>query len=186
VPRTRFIAQAGIIAAVYGALTWLMLAFGGMLAWGPIQFRLSEAATVLAMFTPAAIPGLAVGSVLANLFNPAAVWPLSMLDVVLGSTGTLLGAVWTWRFRSRTWLALLGPVVTNAFIVAAYLPILLNKGFGLSTVPLLGLSLSGAWLPLYGVFVVSVAVGQAVVVYGLGLPLLIALRRTGIAGLLGR
>lgn len=183
--RTRFIAQAGIIAAVYGALTWLTLAFGGMLAWGPIQFRLSEAATVLAMFTPAAIPGLAVGSVVANLLNPQAVWPFSALDVVLGSLGTLLGAVWTWRFRSRTWLALLGPVVTNAFIVAAYLPILL-KGVGLSDVPLLGLSLSGAWLPLYGVFVVSVAVGQAVVVYGLGLPLLIALRRTGIAGLLCR
>jgi len=185
VSRTRFVAQAGVIAAVYGALTWLTLAYGGILAWGPVQFRVSEAATVLAVFTPAAIPGLAIGSVLANLFNPGAVWPLSLLDVVFGSLGTLLGAAWTWRFRGRTWLALLGPVVANALIVPAYLPLLLSKGFGLSTVPVLGLSLSGAWLPLYGVFVVAVAVGQAVVVYVPGLLLLIALRRTGIPGLLG-
>jgi len=185
VSRTRFIAQAGVIAAVYGSLTWLTLAFGGVLAWGPIQFRISEAATVLAMFTPAAIPGLAIGSVVANLANPSAVWPISLLDVVLGSLGTLLGAAWTWRFRGRTALALLGPVVTNALIVAAYLPILL-RALGLSTIPGLGVSLSGAWLPLYGICVVTIGIGEAAVVYGLGLPLLLALRRTGIAGLLGK
>jgi uncharacterized membrane protein len=189
VSRTRFIAQAGVIAAVYGSLTWLTLAFGGVLAWGPIQFRVSEAATVLAMFTPAAIPGLAIGSVVANLFNPQALWPFATLDVVLGSLGTLLGAVWTWRFRSRTALALLGPVVTNALIVAAYLPIILraaSAAFGLPMTPVLGVSLTGAWLPLYGICVLTVGIGQAVVVYGLGLPLLLALRRTGIAGLLGK
>jgi uncharacterized membrane protein len=184
VSKTRYIAQAGVIAALYGALTWLTLAFGGILAWGPIQFRVSEAATVLAMFTPAAIPGLTIGSIVANLLNPGAVWPFSLLDVVLGSLGTLLGAVWMWHFRAKTWLALLGPIVTNALVVAAYLPILL-RAYGLSAIPALGLSLSGAWLPLYAVCVVTVGVGEAVVMYGLGLPLLFALRRTGIAGLLG-
>jgi hypothetical protein len=112
-----------------------------------------------------------------------------VLDVVLGSLGTLLGAVWTWRFRGRTWLALLGPVVTNALVVAAYLPILLRgiySTLGLPMNPVLGISLTGAWLPLYGVCVVTIAIGQAVVMYGLGLPLLMALRRTGIAGLLGK
>lgn len=177
--RTRFITQAGIIAAVYGALTWLTLAFGGVFAWGPVQFRVSEATTVLALFTPAAIPGLTAGSIVANLLNPSAVWPLSVLDVVLGSLGTLLGAVWTWRFRARALLALLGPVISNALIVAAYLPILL-RGFGLSTVPGLGLSLHDAWLPLYGIFVLTIGAGQMVVVYGLGLPLMLALRRSGI------
>ena len=182
--RTRYIAQAGVIAAVYGGLTWLTLAFGGVLAWGPVQFRVSEAATVLAVLTPAAIPGLTIGSIVANLLNPSAVLPISLLDVVFGSLATLLGAVWTWRFRGTTWLALLGPVVTNALIVPAYLPLLL-KGFGLTEVPLLGLSLSGQWLPLYLVFAVSVAVGEAAVVYGLGWPLLVALRGLGLADRLG-
>ena len=189
VSRTRYIAQAGVIAAVYGSLTWLTLAFGGVLAWGPIQFRISEAATVLAMFTPAAIPGLAIGSVVANLFNPQALWPFSALDVVLGSLGTLLGSVWMWRFRGRTVLALLGPVVANAFIVAAYLPILLRAleaATGVSMGPILGVSLTGAWLPLYLVCVATIGIGEAAVVYGLGLPLLLALRRTGIVGLLGK
>jgi uncharacterized membrane protein len=189
VSRTRYIAHAGVIAAVYGALTWLTLAFGGVLAWGPIQFRVSEAATVLAMFTPAAIPGLTIGSVVANAFNPQAIWPVSMLDVVLGSLGTLLGSVWMWHFRKRTWLALLGPVIANALIVAAYLPVLLRgveAATGLSMGPILGVSLTGAWLPLYAVCVLTIGIGEAAVVYLLGLPLLLALRRTGIAGLLGK
>jgi uncharacterized membrane protein len=182
--RTRYIAQAGVIAAVYGGLTWLMLAFGGLLAWGPVQFRLSEAATVLAFFTPAAIPGLTIGSIVANLLNPMAAFPISWFDVAFGSLGTALGAIWTWRFRTVTWLGLLGPVLTNALIVPAYLPLMLRT-VGLTEVPLLGLSLQGNGLALYGVFAVSVALGQALVVYVLGWPLLTALRRTGIAGFIG-
>jgi uncharacterized membrane protein len=185
VPRTHYIAQAGVIAAVYGALTWLALTFTGPLAWMPVQVRISEAATVLAVFTPAAIPGLTIGSVIANLANPQAVWPFSALDVVFGSLGTLLGAIWTWRFRERTWLALLGPVVTNALIVPAYLPILL-KAIDVGSFDVLGVSLSRMSLPLYGATVATVGLGQAVAVFALGLPLLIALRKTAITGLLAR
>lgn len=186
--KSRFIAQTGVIAAVYAALTWLTLAYGGIFAWGPVQFRVSEAATVLALFTPAAIPGLTIGSVIANLFNPQAVWPFSALDVVLGSLGTFLGAMWTWRFRARPLFALLGPVVCNAIVVAAYLPTLLvgiDRTLGLPMTPVLGISLTGAWLPLYGVFVLTIAFGQAVVVYGLGFPLWLALRKTALAEFLG-
>jgi uncharacterized membrane protein len=185
VSRTHYIAQAGVIAAVYGALTWLTLAVGGVFAWGPLQFRVSEAVTVLAVFTPAAIPGLTIGSIIANLGNPQAVWPFSALDVVFGSLGTLLGAIWSWRFRERTWLALLGPVVTNALIVPAYLPILL-KAIEVHSVTVSGVLLSKMSLPLYGATVATVAIGQAVVIFGLGLPLLVALRKTAITGLLER
>jgi uncharacterized membrane protein len=181
VSRTRSIAQAGMIAAVYGALTILTIQFLGGLAWGPVQFRISEAVTVVAFFTPAAIPGLTIGSVVANLYSFAVTGnPFSLLDVVLGSLATLLGAWWTWRFRSRTWLGLLGPVVTNALIVPTYLPLML-RSFGLTEIPLLGLSLGGSWLPLYLALVASVAAGEAAVMYGLGLPLLFALRRLGLA-----
>jgi len=185
VSRTRSIAQAGMIAAVYGALTILTIQFLGGLAWGPVQFRVSEAVTVVAFFTPAAIPGLTIGSAVANLYSFATTGnPMALFDVVLGSFATLLGAWWTWRFRSRTWLGLLGPVVTNSLIVPAYLPLLL-RSFGLTAIPVLGLSLSGSWLPLYLALVASVAIGETAVMYGLGLPLLIALRRLGLAQQLG-
>lgn len=182
--RARSIAQAGMIAAVYGALTLLTVQTLGFLAWGPIQFRVSEAVTVLAFFTPAAIPGLALGSVAANLYSFASTGsPLALLDVVFGSLGTLLGAMWTWRFRASTGLGLLGPVLANALIVPLYLPLLV-KGLGLYRIPLLGVDLEGRWLGMYLFGFVTVAIGQALVVYGLGLPLLLALRRLGLGDLL--
>jgi uncharacterized membrane protein len=177
--RSTYVAQAGIIAAVYAAFTWVVLQLPGGLGWGLVQLRVSEALTIAAMFTPAAIPGLTIGSIVANLGNLAAVGPLGLLDVVFGSLGTLLGAVWMWRFRERTGIALLGPVIFNALIVPAYLPIML-AGLGLYRIPLLGVDLSGTWWAMYAFGVVSVALGQAIVMYGLGYPLLIALRKLGV------
>jgi uncharacterized membrane protein len=174
-----------MIAAVYGALTLITVQLLGFLAWGPIQLRVSEATTVLAFFTPAAIPGLALGSVVANLYSFASTGsPLALLDVVFGSLGTLLGALWMWRFRSNTGLGLLGPVLMNALIVPAYLPLLVG-GLGLYKIPLLGVDFEGKWLPMYLFGFVAVAVGQTIVMYGLGLPLLVALRRLGLEDLLG-
>ena len=176
--RSRFVAQAGIIAAVYAVATMLTQQLLAQFAWGPVQFRVSEAVTVLALFTPAAVPGLALGSVVANLFLVAQVGPLALLDVVFGSLATLLGAMWTWRFRRTTALALAGPVVSNALFVPAYLPLLL-RGLGLYKIPLLGVDFEGRWLPMYLFGVVAVGIGQAVVIYGLGWPLALALRGLG-------
>ena len=61
--RTRFIAQTGIIAALYAAATLITMMLLQGLAWGPVQFRISEALCVIAVFTPAAIPGLTIGCV---------------------------------------------------------------------------------------------------------------------------
>lgn len=183
--RSRYIAQAGVIAAVYGALTLTTQFLPFALGWGLIQFRVSEALTVLALFTPAAIPGLTLGSVIANAMNPQAVWPLTMLDVVFGSLGTLLGAWWMWRHREHRSVALLGPVVANALIVPAYLPILL-KGLGLYNLPALGVDFESSWIAAYLFGVVAIGVSEAIVVYALGLPLAIAIERMGLAQLLGR
>jgi uncharacterized membrane protein len=174
------VAEAGIIAATYAGFTILTIEFLQGLAWGPIQLRVSEAVTVLAVFTPAAVPGLWLGAVIANTFGAAATGnPLGWLDVVFGSLATLLGAWWTWRHRANRPLALAGPVVANALIVPAYLPILL-AGFGFYRIPLLGWDLSGAWLWMYLFGVVTVGTGQAIVVYGLGWPLADALSRRGL------
>lgn len=176
--RTRYIAQAGVIAAIYAGTTIVVVQFLGWLAAGPIQLRVSEALTVVAFFTPAAIPGLALGSVVANLYSFAILGsPLALLDVVFGSLATLLGAVWTWRFRRNTALGLAGPVVTNSLIVAAYLPWLAKEVAGLYEVPILGVDLEGRWLPMYLFGVVAIGIGQAVVMYVLGWPLLAALKR---------
>lgn len=180
--RARSLAQAGVIAAAYAVLTFVTIQFGGWLAIGFVQFRVSEALTVVACLTPAAIPGLAVGSALANLSSVAAFGPVGLLDVVFGSLGTLLGAIWSWRFRARTPLALAGPVIFNALIVPLYLPFFL-KVSGVGTIPFLGVSVSTAWPVMYLLGVVTIGIGQATVVYGLGWPLLVALRRMRLPGI---
>lgn len=63
-----YLAQAGMIAAIYAALTYLAMALN--LAYGSIQFRFSEALTILPIFTPAAVPGLAIGCLIGNLASP--------------------------------------------------------------------------------------------------------------------
>jgi uncharacterized membrane protein len=180
--KARTVARAGVIAAVYAALTLLVLQVPG-LGFGPVQLRLSEALTVLAVVTPAAVPGLWIGSMIANAFMLTTVGPLGMLDVVFGSLGTLLGATWSWRFRKRTPVALLGPVFANALIVPAYLPVML-KGLGFYRVPLLGIDLEGHYIAMYLFGFVAIAIGQAIVVYGLGWPLLRALRALKVESLL--
>lgn len=64
---TLYIVQGAVIAAMYAALTILQnVLFPGSASMA-VQFRVSEVLTVLALFTPAAIPGLTVGCVIANL-----------------------------------------------------------------------------------------------------------------------
>ena len=183
--KTRYIAQAGVIAAIYAALTLVVIQ--NPLGYGPIQLRLSEAVTVVACLTPAAVPGLWLGAIVANAFMLSQFGTLALLDVMFGSAATLLGAWWTWSHRDRPGVALAGPVVANALIVPAYLPFMLSSLAGLDfyRLPWLGIDLTGTWLTMYLFGVVAVGAGQALVVYGLGLPLLRAMRRLGVDRMLG-
>ena len=121
VNKTTRLARIGMIAAVYAAATSIALVFLSGFAWGPVQFRISEALVVLALFTADAVPGLALGCVIANIANIvlSGSGALGLFDVVFGSLATLVGAWITWRLRKRPRLALLGPVLANAFIVPA-------------------------------------------------------------------
>ena len=116
---TRKITFGGVIAALYVVLTVVANAFG--LASGAIQVRISEALTILPVFTTAAIPGLTVGCVLANLITGCAPW-----DVVFGSLATLIGAVGTRMLRKKPLLAWIPPVIANMAIV----PVVLQKVCG--------------------------------------------------------
>lgn len=111
--------MGGAIAALYVVLTLVAQAFG--LASGAIQVRLSEALTILPVFTASAVPGLTVGCVLANLITGCAAW-----DVVFGSLATLIGAVGTRLLKSKPLVAWIPPVLSNALIV----PIVLQKVYG--------------------------------------------------------
>ena len=119
---TREIAFGGMIAALYVVLTFVAQAFG--LASGAIQVRFSEALCLLPCLTPAAVPGLTVGCVLANLLTGCAPW-----DVVFGSLATLIGAVGTRMMKNRPLLSWIPPVLSNIVIV----PIVLMKVYGVDT-----------------------------------------------------
>ena len=176
--QTTSAAPTGMIAAVYAAATLIALMLLQGLAWGPVQFRISEAVCVLAVLTPAAVPGLTIGCIIANLMALAinGTGALGMLDVVFGSLATFLGALWCWKMRERPKVALLGPVIANALIVPAYLPLLL-QGLGYYTIPFTSIALDGLYLPMYLFGVVATGLGEALVMYVLGLPLLSALKR---------
>ncbi len=168
-----------MIAAAYAACTLVTMMFMGSLSWGPVQFRVSEALCVLALFTPAAVPGLTLGCIIANVANIAlsGTGMLGMLDVVFGSLATFAGALFTWKMRRRPLVALAGPVLANALIVPAYLPLLL-QGIGFYTIPFTSISLDGAYPLMYAFGLVATGLGEAVIMYVLGYPLSRSLAKT--------
>lgn len=177
--KSNYLARVGVIAAAYAACTLIALLFLGSLAWGPIQFRVSEALCVLALFTPAAIPGLTLGCVIANVMNIviSGTGMLGMLDVVFGSLATFAGALFTWKMRRHPLVALAGPVLANALIVPAYLPLLL-QGVGFYAIPFTTISLDNSWPFMYLFGLVTTGVGEAVIMYVLGYPLARSLAKT--------
>lgn len=161
----RSLTEAALIAAMYAALTVAV----APLSYGPVQFRISEAMTVLPVFTPAAIPGLTVGCLMANLLgllsgsNPAGVW-----DLVLGPLATLLAALAAYALRRITlkgfpvW-ATLPAVATNALIVGGELALVYFEF---------------SW-PVFWLCAAEVAAGEAVTAVIGGLLLFGVLNKSG-------
>jgi uncharacterized membrane protein len=142
---TKFIAQTGIIAALYAVIT-ISLA---PISYGPIQVRVSEALTVLPYITPSAIPGLFLGCLVANIYGG-----LGLADILGGSLCTLIAAVLTYLLSKsrKPILAPLPPMVINALGVSLYLHLLFKLPY---------------WLT-----VLYIAVGEFLACYVLGYPLL--------------
>ncbi|MBQ6361230.1 MAG: QueT transporter family protein [Lachnospiraceae bacterium] len=113
-----FLTQGAMIAALYVVLTMIF----APISFSEIQVRVSEALTILPVFTPAAVPGLFIGCIIANILG-GAVLP----DIIFGSIATLIGAVFTWKLRERSpYLAPIPPIVSNAVIV----PFVLRYAYG--------------------------------------------------------
>lgn len=165
--KTRRMVVVALIAAAYTAISLTLGEFG----FGPVQFRVSEALTLLAVFSPICIEGLTLGCFLTNAVGVAmGLNILGPLDMLFGTAATLLAAFLSYLFRrvrigKVPVLSSLPPVVINAVVIGLELAVVNPGGFN--------------WA-MFGVFAGQVFIGQAVACCALGLPLIYALEKAGL------
>ena len=159
---TVFIVKSAVIAALYAIMTVVI----SPLSYGMVQCRFSESLIMLCAFSPAAIPGLTVGCLVANIFS------FNPIDMICGTTATLLSAVVGYKLRKVKiggipWLTPLPAVIFNTVIIglelSVYLPI---EGHGF----------------LVGFFIqaLSVFIGQVIACYIFGVPVYMLINKTGL------
>lgn len=146
--KTMFIVRSAVIAALYAALTLALYP----ISFGAVQFRVSEALTLLPIVMPEAIPGLFVGCLVSNLIGSATPW-----DIIFGSLATLIAAILTYATRRNKMLAAFWPVLCNTVIVGLVLALTLD-------------------LPVF-LTMGEVGLGELAVVYTVGMAMLAALKR---------
>lgn len=159
--KVNFVVLAGIIAAAYVVLTFVANALN--VAYGPIQFRVSEVMTILPILTPAAIPGLTIGCFIANLGSP-----YGAVDIICGTFATFLAALLTYYSRkiiikNLPVLSMFFPVIVNAIIIGLEITLLMPEGFKLTA---------------FLITAFQIGLGQFVVCYGLGIPLYFTLKKS--------
>ncbi|MBD5632533.1 MAG: QueT transporter family protein [Clostridia bacterium] len=160
---TKRICRAGVIAALYAVITWVL----GPYAYGPLQFRPAEALCILPLFFPESVPALYIGCMLANLMSGYGVY-----DIFLGSVATLLAAFLTYGT---------GRLIKNhvlRVIVGGFFPIIINA-FLIPLVWILAGSEIAYWYE-FGVMILN----EALWIYALGIPLyfgLVGLRNKGVS-----
>ena len=157
-----------LIAAMYAALTLVFAPF----SFGTVQVRVSEALTLLPVFSPIAIWGVTLGCAISNLVGVfMGTNILGVLDVFFGTGATLLAALLSHllgkvRFFGLPVLAAIPPIILNGVIVGGELTYLIAGGFN--------------W-EIFLVQAASVAIGEAVSCLGLGLVMVYALEKTGVS-----
>lgn len=164
---TRYIVQGAIIAAMYAVLTVgqnLLIPGSASMA---VQFRVAEAMTILAFFTPAAIPGLTIGCIIANISSVTA--GLGFYDMIFGSIATLLAALSMRALKNVCikdipFIALLMPAIFNGLIIGFEIDFFFMGSMHFNFVNFL---IQGG----------LIALGELVVVFVLGIPLTIILKK---------
>jgi uncharacterized membrane protein len=145
--KIKYIIKSALIAAIYLALTLLF----APISYSLMQIRIAEALSILAYFTPAAVPGLAIGCLLANLSSP-----FGLIDILFGTLATALSAFIAAKIKNK-FLMPLPYVIVNMFIVGAILTYMLHVEF----------IYAALW----------VALGEAIAVYIIGMPLLFVIEK---------
>ena len=117
---TRYLTKASIIAAIYVILVLIqLLPFPiATLTFGPVQLRLAEGLALLPLVEAAAIPGLFVGCILANLLL-APISGFGLVDIIGGSLVTLVAAYLTSKMKSKI-TGMIPPVLLNGLIVSVW------------------------------------------------------------------
>ena len=148
----RRLCEAALIAAIYVILTYLCAAIG--MSSGAVQLRFSEALYVLAIFTPAAVPGVALGCFMANLLTGCALW-----DIVFGSLASLIGMIGCRALKKHPYVALVPYALANMVIIPFVVKLVYSAPEAL---PLIFL---------------TVGIGEIISVFGFGIPLYLALKK---------
>ncbi len=151
--RVLYMVHAAVIAALYVVLP--MVAAGFDLASGAIQVRFSECLTILPYFTNAAVPGVTLGCLIANIVTGSA-----LPDVVFGTLATFIGAMGTYFLKKNRYLCSLPPVLANAIII----PFVLKYAYGLDG----GFELFGMYISTIPAFMLTVGAGEVItcVIFG--------------------
>ncbi|MGB9813050.1 MAG: QueT transporter family protein [Thermovenabulum sp.] len=148
--KIEYIIKAAIIGAIYASLTYLLKP----ISYGPIQVRVSEALTLIPLIDSSSVLGLFAGCMIANILGGLGPW-----DIYGGSLITLIAAYLTSRMPNE-YLGALWPIILNAFGVSYYLSFLYH-------------------MP-YWITVLYIAVGEAIAVIFLGIPLIRFIKKSGL------
>ncbi len=159
--KTVAIVQSAVIGAIYASLTLISSTMN--LAFGGIQFRFSEALTVLAVFSPTSIWGLTVGCLLGNITSP-----YGIIDIICGTAATLIASALSYKARNVKIFdlpiaSMLFPVITNAVIIGFEVTFFLPQEFSF-------------WGFL--ITAIQIAVGELAMCVGLGIPLYKVIKKT--------
>ena len=155
---TKKIARAGIIASLYIATSFVT----APIASGAIQIRLSEALTLLCLIFPESVLAVFIGCVFSNLITGCAPY-----DIIFGSAITLMAGLCTYT---------VGKIIKNkifSIIIGGLFPVLLNAFL----LPLVWLFCYDTGEYVYILQVVFLIIGQAIAVYGLGIPLILSINK---------
>ena len=140
---TLFLTSNAVIAALYAALTIAL----APISYGPVQFRVSEALTVLPFLMPGSVLGITLGCLLANLYTG------NIMDMIFGTLATYLAGVMTAHFGKKGNAVIVGAVLTWAYQLREF------------SSPLASFAFNG----------LTVGLGEAGVLYLIGYPLLVSL-----------
>ena len=155
------VARTGLVAALYVVLTYLSSVFN--LAFGPLQFRVSESLTLLPLIWGETVFGLTVGTLLSNLGSP-----YGIIDWVFGTLASFVAlslVKWIGRKGYSEWIAALAVSVVNALAVPF---IILTGAMGLSSSSIGGVFVSS----IYWSYAATIFIEEFCVVAFLGIPLI--------------